>query len=98
MPQGGRQQVGLDRGEGEARGGTSLGLQVRKVLGWPKRCELAHAFRWEHSYKRLKLAQLLGQLGAFLTPPTTTTQEHLIATPRHGRRLFGLPSTMVKGD
>ena len=34
---------------------------VRK-LGWPKRCQLAHAFRWECGYKRLQLAQLLGQL------------------------------------
>jgi hypothetical protein len=28
---------------------------------------LAHAFLWEYSDKRLKLAQLLGQLGVFLT-------------------------------
>ncbi len=40
---------------------------ARKVLGWPKRCKLAHAFLWAYSYKRLKLAQLLGQLGVFLT-------------------------------
>ena len=33
-------------------------LAARKVSGWPKRCELAHAFLWEHSYKRLKLGQL----------------------------------------
>ena len=38
------------------------------MLGWPKRCKLAHAFLWEYSYKRLKLAQLLGQLGVFLAP------------------------------
>ena len=37
------------------------------MLGWPKRSKLAHAFLWEHSYKRLELAQLLGQLGVFLT-------------------------------
>jgi hypothetical protein len=37
------------------------------VLGWPKICTLAHAFRWEYSYKRLELAQLLGKLGIFLT-------------------------------
>ena len=37
------------------------------MLGWPKRCKLAHAFLWEYSYKRLKLAQLLGQLGIVLT-------------------------------
>ena len=36
------------------------------MLGWPKRCKLAHAFLWEYSCKRLKLAQLLGQLGVFL--------------------------------
>ena len=30
-------------------------------------CKLAHAFLWEHSYKKLKLAQLLGQLSVFLT-------------------------------
>ena len=41
--------------------------KARKVLDWPKRCKLAHAFLWEYSYKRLKLAQLLGQLGGFLT-------------------------------
>jgi hypothetical protein len=30
------------------------------VLGWPKRCKLAHAFLWEYSCNSLKLAQLLG--------------------------------------
>ena len=42
-------------------------LAAREVLGWSKRHKLAHAFRWEYSYIRLKLAQLLGQLGIFLT-------------------------------
>jgi hypothetical protein len=37
------------------------------VLSWPKMCKLAHAFLWVYRYKRLKLAQLLGQLGVFLT-------------------------------
>jgi hypothetical protein len=37
------------------------------VLGWPRRYKLAHAFLWGYSYKRLKLAQLLGRLGVFLT-------------------------------
>ena len=40
---------------------------ARKLLGWPKICKLAHAFLWEYNYQRLKLAQLLGQLGVFLT-------------------------------
>jgi hypothetical protein len=37
------------------------------VSGWPKRSKLAHAFLWGYSDKRLELAQLLGQRGAFLT-------------------------------
>jgi hypothetical protein len=37
------------------------------VLGWPKRCKLAQALLWEDSHKKLKLAQLLGRLGVFLT-------------------------------
>ena len=37
------------------------------MLGWPKRRKLAHALLWEYRYKRLKLAQLLDQLGVFLT-------------------------------
>jgi hypothetical protein len=37
------------------------------VLDWPNICKLAHVFLREYSYKRLKLAQLLGQLGGFLT-------------------------------
>jgi hypothetical protein len=46
-------------------------LAAKKLLGWPKRYKLAHAFLWEYSCKRLKLAQLLGQLGVFLTFPGT---------------------------
>jgi hypothetical protein len=42
------------------------GLAARKVLGWPKRRKLAHAFPWEYMCKRLKLAQFLGRHGAFL--------------------------------
>jgi hypothetical protein len=37
------------------------------VLGWPKRCKLAHAFLWETSCKRLQLAQVLGQPAVSLT-------------------------------
>jgi hypothetical protein len=40
---------------------------ARKLSGWPKICKLAHAFRWEYSYKRLKVAQLLDHFGIFLT-------------------------------
>jgi hypothetical protein len=42
---------------------------------------LAHAFLWEYSYKRLKLAQLPGQLGVFLTSHPSSTA--LVATT-HG--------------
>ena len=38
------------------------------MSGWPKRCQLAHAFLWGYNGKRLKLAQLLGQLGIFQIP------------------------------
>jgi hypothetical protein len=41
--------------------------RARKVLDWPKRCKLAHAFLWEYKSNRLKLAQLLGRHGGFLT-------------------------------
>ena len=37
------------------------------MLGRPERSKLAHAFLWECSYQRLRLAQFLGQLGFFLT-------------------------------
>ena len=46
--------------------------EARKVLGWSQRCKLAYVFLWEYSYKRLKLAPLLGQLVAFLTRVITS--------------------------
>ena len=46
---------------------SRAGSVARKALGRPKRCKLVHAFLWEYSDKRLKLAQLLGQLGVFPT-------------------------------
>jgi hypothetical protein len=52
---------------------NSLGVSLRSasrartvLLGLPKRCGLARALLWEYNDKRLKLAQLLGQLGVFL--------------------------------
>ena len=41
-----------------------------KVLGWSKKCRLAHTCLWEYSYKTLKLVQLLGHLGIFFTCAT----------------------------
>jgi hypothetical protein len=40
-------------------------LAARNVLGWPKRCKLAHAFLWEYIYKGLECAQLLCQLYSY---------------------------------
>jgi hypothetical protein len=37
---------------------------ARKVLGWPRKCKLAHAFLWEYSYKRLERAPLLERRAA----------------------------------
>jgi hypothetical protein len=57
-------------GLGVARAPTEvepLASEQGLVLGRPKRCKLAHALLWEYSYKRLKLAQLLGRHGVFLT-------------------------------
>ena len=42
---------------------------ARKLLGWPKISKLAHTFLWEHSYKRLKMAEL----GVFLTCVRTSS-------------------------
>jgi hypothetical protein len=38
--------------------------------------QLARAFLWEDSYKRLKLTQLLGQLGVFLTCAAVVALKH----------------------
>jgi hypothetical protein len=35
------------------------------MLGWPNRCKLAHAFLWENSNKRLKLAPTSGPTKRF---------------------------------
>jgi hypothetical protein len=40
---------------------------------------LAHVFLWEYIDKRLKLAQLLGQRGVFLTCESTVFVNGLIA-------------------
>jgi hypothetical protein len=50
-----------------ALGRAPAATHAREVLGWIKICKLAHACPWEYSYKRLELAQLLGQLGGSLT-------------------------------
>ena len=50
--------------------GLQVGLLASKVLGWPKRCRLG-------GYKRLKLTQLLGQLGVFLTRACCTGPSRL---------------------
>ena len=59
--------LGSDGGLFGRRPLAVLAPEARKASDWPKRYQLAHVFLWVYSYKRLKLAQLLGQLGAFLT-------------------------------
>ena len=63
-------QAGAEAADGAAgveRRADGGGLRAREAFGWPKRCKLARAFLRKQSYKRLKLAQLLGRLGVFLT-------------------------------
>ena len=40
-------------GAKRAHSGLRGSMEKYSVLGWPKSCKLAHAFLWEHSYKRL---------------------------------------------
>ena len=47
--------------------------EARKVSGWPRRCKLARTFLWKYSYKRQKLAKLLGQLSNFLLSNLATS-------------------------
>ena len=60
------------------------GTCARKAFGRPKRRKLAHAFLWEHSYKRLKLAQLLGQLSIFLSHLASSASESRRSGARSG--------------
>ena len=57
-------------GDGGAEGGVGgvggRGGALREAVGLHGASEKGLVL-WEYSYKRLKLAQLLGQLGAFLT-------------------------------
>ena len=62
------------------RGGVGLELARERCQVSPKICKSAHALRRKHGYERLKLAQLLGRLGVFLTlasgaPFCQTTRE-----------------------
>ena len=68
-------------------------LRREGVLGWPKRCKLAHAFRWEYSYERLKLAQLLDKLGVFLTFAFSAP----VMFPSASSRQASMPAKMFRG-
>ena len=58
------------RGTAAGRSKRVTGALARKVLSWPKRCELAHAFQWIYSHKKLKLVFLTsaGELPALGRP------------------------------
>ena len=45
---------------------TALAQRSEKGVRSPKICKLANALLWKYSCRRLKLAQLLGELGVFL--------------------------------
>jgi hypothetical protein len=53
-------------GAPDPRAAPVRSLSARKLLGWPRRCKLAHALPREYSYKGLKLAQLLGQFSLLI--------------------------------
>ena len=67
------QWTGVTKKQAQSRAMTVA--SVRKVVGWPKKCKLTHAFLWEYSCKWLKLAQLLGQLGVVLAPGVVQLRE-----------------------
>jgi hypothetical protein len=50
-----------------ARAAARRALKSKKGVRLAQISKFAHALRWEYCYERLKLAQLLGQLGVFLT-------------------------------
>ena len=102
---GGPAELGLEGRDGV--GGRGLGHALRergvlgwparyaasKVSGWPARCKLAQAFLWEYSYKRPMLAQLLGQLGVFLTLRTRPRPHVCVPNERAARPPIGDTST-----
>jgi hypothetical protein len=65
------------------------------VLDWPKRCKLAHAFLWEHSYKKTEAGHTSGPTWrlshlAALARPDARHDGDLLLRPARGRRLFEL--------
>ena len=44
-----RERAAIDEHLGHVAAELLLGARARKVLDWPKRCKLAHAFMWEYS-------------------------------------------------
>ena len=71
---------------------TGIPLIAMKVLGWPKKCKLSRAFPWEYRYKRLQLAQLLSQLGIFLTYRRTPRNPPAAAAANRRSRLDTRPN------
>jgi hypothetical protein len=65
--------------------------RASEALGRLKRCKLAHAFLQEYSYKKLKLAQLLGRHGVFLTCVAAADHRHPHLPERHHPRVLPDP-------
>ena len=67
---------------------------IEEGVRLPKICKLAHALLWEYSYKRLNLAQLLGQLGH---RGTWMELSHLHAAARRAALLGGRGAPSCEG-
>jgi hypothetical protein len=67
--------------------------RARKVLGWPKRCRLAMHSCGSTAIKAVQLAQLLGQLGVFLTEGLNTKHYEFLKYMR--RRYPGVYNTIA---
>ena len=77
---------------------SQTSTRARRVSGWPKRCKLAHAFLWEYIDERLKLAQLLGQLGVFLPQAPPKCRGVRLRRPRSGLRPAAAPRAHKRDD
>ena len=81
-----------------ASAATDAESAARKASGWPNRCELAHAFLWEHSEKRLQLAQLRSdykatQIAPFVRAASAATDAASVTSHGSTREPAAPPAT-----
>jgi hypothetical protein len=91
---------GPRRASGTHRSRTSASRG--EMSDWLKRCRLVHAFLSKHLYKRLKLAQLLGQHGVFITPRPRIHEPHqkagMVAGKLRSNHPFRPPHPWIRMD